>query len=693
MLARRIGSLLIGCTVLWTTACTDKEEPPDPRALPVQAVLAADVPSPLAADGPKSCGIIQDEQCTNGTRQVCDIYDTGTKTFVDSPDPLLRRVFLYDRWYDKFSSPMGLTGERFFKTPMPVDTPEEVWSSTTAFARWGGMGDSAIWTGAALSADIFRYAVNRTDSDYQRMEDRTRALLVDFDVTGIPGYLSRYHFLQMPADGPQDENLILHHGGPETLTEDAVLIEDIDNPELPEEYRIGVLDADGNRVKGIPYWEGDVSIDQNTGPMTTFPMLYNLLRDEDLKKRIVHHMTCYLKRMQRIEIINLKKNPEVSAEIYNYFTGAGLQLDEDDIDLRDLDTLVWYYHPGANTENLADFDRTCPDRITTTPNRVIDATSDDFLLKMLELNTDLSREQRPRENQVDHFYIVSLRGADASHMMHLAAMAYYFTGEEHYRDFLFDELIGNLGALDVADTMMAFRNPDFCFKYYGDHITYGTHWQFIQMLGPSVLKDRMVNVMEREVWQKAMHNHHNAKADVMYASSVPTDIATAHDEAVASVVSQMRDFGGLGDVKDAPRRTYNIDTQWVLDRMPADTTVRCPTEMERAICEDGVSLFGIQLEGRNIGHVCDGRPAECMLDDGRCADGIASKGLPSSIRAYGDFIWQRSPFKIGEPRAQDGIEQSPGRDLSEPYWIARHYGYIQEGKDQVLAWRDMGACQ
>jgi hypothetical protein len=36
--------------------------------------------------------------------------------------------------------------------------------------------------------------------------------------------------------------------------------------------------------------------------------------------------------------------------------------------------------------------------------------------------------------------------------------------------------------------------------------------------------------------------------------------------------------------------------------------------------------------------------------------------------------------------------QSPGRDLSEPYWLARYYGFITEGQGQVLAWREVGGC-
>jgi hypothetical protein len=34
----------------------------------------------------------------------------------------------------------------------------------------------------------------------------------------------------------------------------------------------------------------------------------------------------------------------------------------------------------------------------------------------------------------------------------------------------------------------------------------------------------------------------------------------------------------------------------------------------------------------------------------------------------------------------------PGADLSEPYWNARRYGFIEEGAGQVLAWEETGSC-
>ena len=69
---------------------------------------------------------------------------------------------------------------------------------------------------------------------------------------------------------------------------------------------------------------------------------------------------------------------------------------------------------------------------------------------------------------------------------------------------------------------------------------------------------------------------------------------------------------------------------------------------------------------------------------------MARSPLPPSQRAYEDFLWQRNPYKLGG--GGDGDQQSPGLDFSEVYGLARYYGFLDEGKAQVLAWRPMGSC-
>ena len=696
----KVRSLLIVLAIaaLMLPACSGKDGKSDagqdagPEPFEPGPTVAQAPADPLADGLMESCPIYLQERCQSGTLQRCAVFDTGAEAFTDASDPLLEKVYLYDRWYDLYSSPSGLTAERVFTGAMPGDTPEETWSSFENFSHWAGAGDAAIWTGAALVADIFRYVTTGTEADYQRMEDKTRTLLRNFEVTGVPGFLARYHFLYMPPGSPNSDQIIVRHGEMDNLDNRHNPIESLAIEGLPAEYSQGLPDGQGGYVTGTPMWNGHTSIDQYSGPMTAFPIVYNLLRDQALKDRITHHMTCYLKRLKRLEIINLQDNPDVLEEISAYFGGAEIRLDPTDPDLMALDRLVWYVNIGINATNRDDFDRSCPDTVQLEPYRVIDATSDSFLLDMLDLAADMNEPDTPRPGQIDHFYIVSLRGGDASHMMHLAAMAYYFTGEEQYRSFLFDELIGELDAPGVADTMMAFRLADWCFRYYGDHITYGTHWQLISMLPEGNLRKRMIAVMEEEAWQKALYNHHSAKFNVMYASVVPDGVASDRAGAIASAVAQLEDFSGNGGVKNAPRRTHDVSRQSIIDALPAHIELRCPSEADRVACEEPGDLFGIPLESSIISRDCDGRPGECTFEDGQCADALASEGLPASLRIYADFMWQRSPFEIGDPNGVDGQKQSPGSDLSEPYWLARHYGYITDGAGQVLAWQDLGAC-
>ncbi|MBW1871391.1 MAG: hypothetical protein JRJ19_04965, partial [Deltaproteobacteria bacterium] len=649
-----LGLILSGCA----------DEAIEPEFVPTISQAPED---PLAGGSVEGCPVYQVERCEAGKQMRCEIYDVEAEAFVDEPDPLLRRVFLYDRWYDLFSSPAGLTAERVFSGPMPSTAPESEWTAPENFSHWAGCGDASIWTGAALVSDIFRYAQTGTEADYQRMEDKVRTLLRNFEVTGIPGYLARYHFLLLPDGTPLGDEPILRHGDPESADPRDNPIESLDIEGLPAVYTSGVPDGSGGFVQGTPMWNGHPSIDQYTGPMTAFPLVYNLLRDEELKADIVQHMTCYLKRLRRLEIINLKDNPDIREQLTEYFAGNNPKFDPGDPDFMDLGRLVVYYNAGFNRANADSFDRSCPETMAIEPTRVLDAAGENFMLEMIELALNLDDSDNPRPGQIDHFYIANVRGGDASHLMHLAAMAYVFTGDEQYRTFLYDELIENLQTVGVAKTMMAFRLPDWCFKSYGDHITYQTHWQFISMLGASELKDAMIQVMQVEAWQKALYNHHSAKFNVMYAAVVPDEVSGGRDQAIETALRQLDLFGGndgvINPALDAPRRTYSVDRAAVIDNLPTGITVRCPSESERSACEQGGSIFGIPLEQEIISYECDGRPGECLMNDGLCCEGIASEGLPPDLRRYGDFMWQRSPFDIGAAYAVEGRKQSPGRDL------------------------------
>ncbi|MCB9520920.1 MAG: hypothetical protein H6698_06920 [Myxococcales bacterium] len=679
------------------------DEPLPP--LPTQAPFA--VPTdPLAGSAVESCGVYLEERCDGGRRQRCGVYDPGGEAFVADPDPLLRRALLFDRWRDLFNSPDGQAIDRDFEAATLPGTPEDEWSSLDNFRCYCGTGDGGIWTGWATVSAVLRYTQTGTEADYQRMEQQVRDLVTMYDVTGVPGYLSRFHYLLVPEGTPKTDAHITRYENAEVYGHHNRAVVNPDGvPNLPEAYTSGIVGEDGEVWRGTPMWQGRPSIDQNTGPMTALPMAYGLLRDDELKGRIAHHLTCYLKRLRRIELINLQSNQELLATLIAYFSSGELLLEEDDIDLTSLDRIVGYVHPQINTLNEDTLDWGCPESVQLEPSRVIDAASPTFLFDMLDLIQDMdTSDERP--NQIDHYYFPSLRGGDAMHLMHLAAIAYHFTGDDQYRRFLYEDLIDDIDTLGVARTAGAFQLPAFCRSYFGDQITYGPWWAFIELLGDSPLKTEMMRSFYGELWSKHLNETANVDLAIMVAGAIPPEIATERERALELVRDLLPLMGGnggalMGDPFDArwfddPKRTYTLTAEQVLESAPDGVEPVCPTEQQAAACTAEISYAGITLPGvASASHACSEAESECPIaaEEGQCITWRTNRALPPPLRPATDFLWQRDPFQIGAGAHFEGWRQFGGNDYSEPYWNARRYGLVTEGAGQVLAWEDLGACE
>ncbi|MCB9729692.1 MAG: hypothetical protein H6744_05310 [Deltaproteobacteria bacterium] len=684
-------------------AATDTETDTGPPPLKVHAPLSA-APDPLAGSAVQSCSLYLDERCDGGTLRRCAVYDPATEAFVDDPDPLLRRAFLFDRWRDLYNSPDGQAVDRDFAVAVAPGTPESEWGRPEAFAGYFGTGDGGIWTGWSTVAAILRYSQTGTEADYQRMEQQVRDMVTMYEVTGIPGYLVRTHYLLLPAGAPNSPDHVLRWEGSFTPNHHDRLIpnpETIDN--LPAIYTEGIADADGKVWKGTPMWKGRPSIDQNTGPMTSLPMAYGLLRDEGLKQKIATNLTCYLKRLQRIELINLQQNPELLDSLVAYFNIGELKLDPEDLDLTKLDRIVGYVHRQINSLNEADFDRGCPDTVQLEPWRVIDATDDSFALELLALVQDFDVDAE-RKQGVDHYYFPSIRGGDAMHMMHLASMAYYFTGDEMYRSFLYDELIGNLNTLEVMHTAGAFDLPKFCKKYYGDQITFGPWWAFLHLLDDSPLRDAVAKDFHDEMWRKLLMPARNVDFEIMYAGALDPEVALDRAEALSGALDDLSWMGGNGgasqgdafDAKwlDDPRRAYTLDPAVVLAQAPDGQKAVCPTQNNVDNCSATVNFLGVELPNLTGWgtYACTGSDLDCDLGEGQCTEAMTDKALPPPLRPHTDYLWQRNPFEIGRSTGLEGGRQYAGSDYSVPYWNARRYGFLSGGAGQVLAWQDAGSC-
>jgi hypothetical protein len=675
---------------------TDVDVPPELPALPTQAPLATPV-DPLKDSAVVSCAVYQEEKCEGGTLKRCDIYDTATQAFVDAPDPLLRRAFLFDRWRDLYQSPEGQAVDREFTGATLPGTPESEWGAPDRLAGWSP-GDGGIWTGWSVVASVLRYSQTGTQADHARMETDVRDILTMFEVSGIPGYFTRFHYLLMADDAPTPADLIIRRVGSTTLLPHDRDIAPAALKYLPKAYTDGYAGPDGTIWKGRPMYHGRPSIDQYTGPMTSLPMAYDLLKDEELKGRISKHLTCYLKRLQRVELINLQKNPDLLNALLAYFSAGELKLDPGDLDLTKLDRVVGYVQRQSNVGNDGSLDLTCPDTVQMVPWRIIDASSDTFLADLLEFLMDMNNEDEG-ENRLDHFYFPSMRGGDAMHLMHLATMAYHFTGDDQYRRFLYDELIGNLQTDRVALTAGAFDLPKYCKSYFGNQITYGPWWAFLHLIGDSPLKELLQRGFKEEMWDKLVKPDKNMDFEIMYAGAVPDAMATDKGAVLTEALALLQRMGGNGYkdgtlVLDDPRRAYPLDPQFVADNAPDGSVPTCPTQKEIDICTAEIDFMGIKLPGPGMDAFACATPDpwQCDIGGGKCVFQQMTVALPPDLRPWSDFLWQRNPFFIGAFPAVIGTSQYAGSDVSEPYWNARRYGIVQAGKGQVLAWRPGVDC-
>lgn len=617
----------------------------------------------------ESCGIFQDTRCKNGKTQVCAVWDTEKKAFIQ-PDGLLKRELLYERWYDLYLNIHGITAGRDFKEGIASGTPETTWADPAKFAGFDGTGDGAIWTGTALVAYDLRYALTGTPADYERMEKKARQTLALFECTGIPGHLARYHFCAVPNDIPTDDpTKYLRHFDPK----DPKNVEYVPIPKdtqayLPAYYTKG-FDYKGKHVDCTPYLEDTPSIDQYSAPLVGLGFAWDMLKDANLKQRIARQFTCHLKRLKRIRIYNLQKNPKLLEAFKNYLMRGNLNLDPGDMDFGKLDELIIYYVPMLNALNKDDYDRTCPARINYGFEEEIDASAQGFLGKLLVFVNRMQHTTVTKDS-ISLFMIPELRGGDAIQMLLRGVLAYHMTGDPQYKDFVLKELIGREHALETADTAGALVLPKWCRKFYGVNITYLPLFGLMRMVKEPWIQKRLQKMIKSEFKDKLMVGLENAVFDFMYYLTENKAIDPDLDNYIKRAVTQVDEFGGNGGTGlDEPRRNYNED---LTENTPAGIEPEQPSQKDIDICEAGINFMGIKMPGTKIDH----------------NEWMAKKAVPMKYRTFEDYIWQRNPFKIKELHSTQGNQQSPGLDLIVPYYLGRLAGKIQDGKDTALVWED-----
>jgi len=645
----------------------DSESDSEPAAR-VQAPFGE--PVSVLADGLSSCAVYGSTRCEDGVASSCEIVDGATGEPVASPHPLLERVYLWERYHDLYTEVDGVTAERSFSRPILAGEAESAWGSPDVFREFDGFGDGAIWTGVAVHGAMHRWLQTGTDADYARFEGKLRALLDLFEVTGADGYLARSVFYRVPDGTPnRPEHLLLEEQDDSTIRFPA-----------PEPSRTPRLARDTleDGTPAVLSWQGNPSIDQYTGAMVAFPSAFGLVRDSGLQERMATHMSCYLKRLEHIQLVGLSENPELLDAAV-----AALGGQVGDLDLESLDSLSLFALPALNDATWDDYAWACPSELPSEPDQVIDATDPGFVGQVALLGLRL---QKGATNGIDHVYIPGVRAGDAAHMAHLSAMSFYMTGDEAYWNFLQDEVLAEHAAAAALSTVAAYVPPSPCRSFYGDHITLPPMWALRNLLGPSELRDQVEDALFHGGYLDLTQDLNNAKFMLLAADTVFGESALQAD-----AMGLLEAFGGF-DVLADPRRAKRWPHAELLDVL-GEAALRCPTEAERGQCEAGVEALGIEFEGDDISFPCSGSPLECPMEDGQCTWAHAVEPLPMSLRPYTDFVWQRDPFELPIGGRADGTQQSPGLDLTESFWLARSTGATNIGADTALAWVSGGSCE
>lgn len=626
---------------------------------PVHTALAPAAASALPA-GLQSCAVLDDVQ----GQERCRLYDTQARAFTDAPDPLLHRVLTWERWQDKFSTVEGqLTPTRVHTEAMAPGDPESRWSDERYLASYDAMGDSVSYAEEVGISAAFRCAVTGAEADCARLEKSVRGSLSDFEATGIDGYLARAHFAGVP-DGTRSRNGLstqirgsAQEAGVFDIPAEVV-------PKMPAYYSAGIDNADGSHTAARPSWYGHPSIDSSIGPLNSWPVAWGLLKDPELKARMARQYGCYLKRLKIFRIINLSKNAQLQHDIANFLGQGVVHTDPDDPDLTKTDEVWGFYQPQFNWLNAATFSRTCPDKlpVDADPSEIIDVTRVGYDGKLFDLILRQA-EGAEQADSIDYTYFVNVRAGDAALLLAHATAAALITGDSAFLRWRDEILIGKANARAVARTEGEFVPPVACRSYYRTPAVYTAVFGRMLIEGDAAERAYWANWWTQKLGARELSNNGDHLFALMGAVSQGQSTPAAQ-----AGLAELALFGGAPDHLEDPRRNYRRD----LSASPPDGYQSLsPPAADLKFCQDGVQVLGVQIPGSTVD------PAYRYAD----------RALPLMLRQNNEWMWSQDPFQLNPQwHAQGpGFRQYSGLDLSEPYWIARHAGYLPD-PHQVLAW-------
>ena len=624
----------------------------------------------------QSCGSIADQTCIAGTRHVCAVYDPAGGGFTGEPSDLVQRVYHADRYMDLYQRTES-SGVGYFTTAYQAPgTPEAEWAAPERFERYVDHGDGAFYMGLYVFAAAHRYAVTGTAADYDRMVALLEKQLLNWRITGVPGYMIRAPFAMLDPDVPvppghPEYNL---HGHKERTNHVLYTVPEERRHLLPDYYHQGV-DIDGRHYATTPTLEGSPSLDAYSGAFLGFQFAYDLLRPADrrLREEIAEAVTCFLKRMRKLRIDRLQES-ELGRFLIGYlFSTGALHLDPDDIDLTRVDTIVGYVQETLPPEDVGDFPLDCPAHLPTEvdPSYAMDATNPLFIFQLVDLVRKL---QGQGPHPIDFVYFVSHRGGDVGYLINYALFAHQVSGDPAYLDFLQDALIDEVDGLAVLNTAGSFFLPPYCNAWIGGDLIHPIFYGTLARLDDDRIAPSHRRALREEFKDKLFANDGNAYFGMTYAASVGSAFDPGVRAYAARAAEELDDY-----VLDAaypldPKRNYSTDH--ITHPLPGYEP-EPPTQAEVNTCEQGLYLGDFEII-----------PGPGVDPDFAV---ISRAPLPVELRVPHQLIWHFSPFNLKRDFGdREGRDHMAHIDLTLPYWIGRYHGLIASGRGTALGWQDLG---
>ena len=685
-MSKTILILLVSLSLIGCRETPDEpppSEPPTP-AEPTLDELYATGPMITAVDdvtagAVESCGVIREERCEGGEVHRCSIWDSATGDFAQDAPLGLERALVLDRYADLHHIVDGSAVNFETLDEMPAGTDEAVWADAAQFTEWDDHGDAAYYMGYFTYAAAHRYAVTGTEADYQRMVELLQRQLINWRVTGVPGYMFRAPFAMLPdgvAVPPGHPELNLHaHKERSNHVIYELSGQALDH--LPDYYS-GGLEVDGTFYETTATAEGSPSMDAYSGAFLGQTYAWDLLRSEDqaLKDEIRDNLVCHLHRYRKVHVRNVQQS-DVFAELMAVFAGSGVYMTgEGELDLTTQDDL-WGYALQAIPPDDAegeDFPWDCPEDLPWEVDDGWEFDASDEVEFVFEIISLANRMQAAGDEPVDYIYFTNVRAGDALYLLHLALQAWHMTGDMRYLEFIDQELVTEQRLLEVLPTLGGFKMPDFCDSWIGSDLIHPVVLATMERLEDwtSPTARAIESAMREDYRYGVLANSGQSWFQLTYSHYADASVDTTLEGDLQAALDDIAGYIPEPDFPFDPKRCINRDyvaepEEWV--------ELRYPSEDEIAICSADIEVLGITIEGEDLDPDAP----------------INATPVPAGKRLKESQIWHFTPFRLSRDfGSRHRRTHENFIDYTAPFWVGREAGHWPEAAGFALAWEPTG---